>query len=150
VLLAGLVACRSRPVRGPEPARVVSVTDGDTFHALYRGGDQRVRLIGIDTPEVPWYGGRGACFGVQSALYARRRLAGRTVGLAFDSERMDKYGRLLAYVYVGPELFNLTLVRMGFATADPVPPDTRMAGVFEAAQTRAREELRGLWARCGS
>jgi micrococcal nuclease len=150
VLLAGLVACRSRPVPGPERARVLSVTDGDTFHALYRGRDERVRLIGIDTPEVPWYGGRGECFGVRSALYARRRLARRTVRLAFDSERMDQYGRLLAYVYVGPELFNLTLVRMGFATADPVPPDTGMAGLFEAAQERAREELRGLWARCGS
>src|SRR5207237_3486334 len=101
-----------------------------TTHVLLEGRDQRVRLIGINTPEVDWYGGQAECFGAAAGLFARRRLAGGTVRLAFDTDRYDPYGRVLAYVYVGPELFNLTLVQDGYARADPGPPDTRMASTF--------------------
>jgi micrococcal nuclease len=129
---------------------VTKVTDGDTIHVTYQGHDERVRLIGVDTPEVPWYGGTEECFGVQAGLYARRRLTERSVRLAFDVNRRDRYGRLLAYVYLGSELFNLTLVRLGYATADPVPPDTRMAADFERAEGEARAAGRGLWSACPS
>jgi micrococcal nuclease len=129
-------------------APVTRVTDGDTIHVTYQGGDERVRLIGVDTPEVSWYGGQAECFGSDAGLYTRRRLSGRSVGLVFDVDLHDRYGRLLAYVYVGAELFNLTLVRLGYATADPVPPDTRMAETFAAAETDARSAGRGLWAAC--
>jgi micrococcal nuclease len=129
---------------------VTKVTDGDTIHVTYRGNDERVRLIGVDTPEVPWYGGKGECFGVQAGLYARGRLMGRSVRLAFDVNLRDRYGRLLAYVYSGSELFNLTLVRLGYATADSVPPDTRMAAAFERAEGEARSAGRGLWSACPS
>ncbi len=127
---------------------VTKVTDGDTIHVVYQGRDERVRLIGVDTPEVPWYGGKEECYGVQAGLYARRRLSGRSVRMAFDADRRDRYGRLLAYVYVGPELFNLTLVRLGYGRADPVPPDTRMASAFERAEAVARAAGRGLWSAC--
>jgi endonuclease YncB( thermonuclease family) len=129
---------------------VTKVTDGDTIHVTYQGHDERVRLIGVDTPEVPWYGGKEECYGVATGLYARRRLTGRSVRLAFDVERRDHYGRLLAYVYLGRELFNLTLVRLGYATSDPVPPDTRMASTFSAAERVARSERQGLWSACPS
>jgi micrococcal nuclease len=127
---------------------VLTVTDGDTIHVRYLGRDERVRLIGVDTPEVPWYGGRGECFGAQAGLYARSRLQGQTVRLAFDVQLRDRYGRLLAYVYLGPELFNLTLAQMGYATADPIPPDTRMAAAFGSAEQEARSAGRGLWSAC--
>jgi micrococcal nuclease len=78
----------------------------------------------------------------------RRRLSGRVVRLSFDVGRRDRYGRLLAYVYLGPELFNLTLVRLGYAVADPVPPDTAMAGTFASAEAGAKREGRGLWSAC--
>ena len=109
-----------------------------------------MRLIGMDTPEVDWYGGRAECYGAAAGLFTRHRLLGRTVRLRFDSGLRDVYGRLLAYVYVGPELFNLTLVRRGLATNDPVPPDRRMETVFAAAETGARAAGRGLWSACDS
>jgi micrococcal nuclease len=148
-----VAACSSCGDRGPPDGAsgtvpVTKVTDGDTIGVTYQGHDERVRLIGIDTPEVPWYGGKEDCYGVQAGLYARGRLSGRSVRLVLDVDRRDPYGRLLAYVYVGPELFNLTLVRLGYARADPVPPDTRMASSFAQAEREARGAGRGLWSAC--
>jgi micrococcal nuclease len=156
VLAALTVGCSGTAARAPASGRpagtdevpVTKVTDGDTIHVTYQGQDERVRLIGIDTPEVPWYGGRGECFGVEAGLFARNRLSGRSVRLAFDHDRRDRYGRLLAYVYLGRELFNLTLVRLGYARADPVPPDTRMAPQLAQSEAQARMAWRGLWSAC--
>lgn len=150
-----VAACSSAPGRGPPaPGRggvqvpIIKVTDGDTVRVRYDGQDERVRLIGIDTPEVPWYGGRSECYGVEAGLYARHRLAGRSVRLVFGPDRRDRYGRLLAYVYVRGELFNLTLVRLGYARARPVSPNTGMADVLAGAEAQARAAGRGLWAEC--
>src|SRR5712691_2195639 len=154
MLFASASSCAGRPQRGPPDtsgaaiARVTRVTDGDTVHVLLAGRDERIRFIGVDTPEVPWYGGQGQCFGVQAGLYTRSRLAGRVVRLSFDVARRDRYGRMLAYMYLGDELVNLTLVRLGYARADPVPPDTRMEQIFAAAEDAARLARRGLWSAC--
>ena len=152
-LVAALVAaCSSGSTRASSTTAplvpVTKVTDGDTVHVTYLGRDERVRLIGVDTPEVPWYGGKSECYGVEAGLYARGRLSAQSVRLGFDVARRDRYGRLLAYVYLGDELFNLTLVRLGYATSDPVPPDTAMAARFAAAERQARAEGRGLWTAC--
>ena len=148
------LGCSSGSSRSPPAsslrAPVTKVTDGDTIHVAYLGHDERVRLIGINTPEVPWYGGKGECYGVEAGLYARRRLSGKSVRLSFDVARRDRYGRLLAYVYLDDELFNLTLVRLGYATSDPVPPDTAMAPEFAAAERAARGMRAGLWKACPS
>ena len=140
MVLVGLGACSSQGSRGPPSSDVLvtKVTDGDTIHVAFGGHDERVRLIGVDTPEVPWYGAKGECFGVE---------AGRAGGFAMVVG-VDRYGRLLAYVYLGRELFNLTLVRLGYATADPVPPDLSMATAFAAAEREARAAGRGLWSAC--
>jgi micrococcal nuclease len=156
VLITAASACTSASARSPAASGssegthvpVTKVTDGDTIHVTFQGQDERVRLIGIDTPEVPWYGGQGDCFGVEAALFARRRLSGRSIRLAFDVDRRDRYGRLLAYVYLGDQLFNLTLVRLGYARADPVPPDIRRAPEFARAEAQARMAGRGLWSAC--
>lgn len=127
---------------------VTKISDGDTIHVTYQGRDERVRLIGVDTPEVSSYGGQGECFGEEAGLYARSRLGGRTVRLEFDVDLRDRYDRLLAYVYVGDELFNLTLVRLGYAAADPVPPDTARAEIFADAEREAKTAGRGRWSAC--
>jgi micrococcal nuclease len=127
---------------------VTSTVDGDTVHVRVGGRDEKVRFIGVDTPEVEWYGGEGQCDGVPAALYTRHRLSGTTVRLDFDVRLRDVYGRLLAYVYVGSELFNLTLVKRGLATNDPVPPDTRMETTFAGAQATARAAGLGRWSVC--
>ena len=146
--MAGCSSVRASPEPGGSVVAVTKVTDGDTFHVAYLGRDERIRLIGVDTPEVPWYSGKGECYGVEAGLYARGRLGGRSVRLEFDQDLRDRYGRLLAYVYLGDELFNLTLVRLGYATADPVPPDTRMAAAFGRAQSEAEAAGTGLWSAC--
>ena len=138
---------RVRP-NGTADAVVVSTVDGDTIHVRVDGREEKVRLIGMDTPEVDWYGGRAECGGATAGVYTRQRLLGRTVRLRFDTKLRDVYGRLLAYVYVGHELFNLTLVRRGLATNDPVPPDTRMEATFASAESGARAAGRGLWSAC--
>ncbi len=156
VVAALATGCGSASTRAPASVRpagdhlvpVTKVTDGDTVHVTFHGHDERVRLIGIDTPEVPWYGGHGECFGVEAGLFARGRLSGRSVRLSFDTDRRDRYGRLLAYVYLNRELFNLTLVRLGYARADPVPPDTRLAAQFSRAEGEARAAGQGLWSAC--
>lgn len=127
---------------------MVRVVDGDTIRVLSRGADERVRLIGIDAPEVASFGGEGECFGPEAAAHAERRLGGRTVGLELDRDPRDRFGRLLAYVHLGEEVFNLTLVRKGYAVAMPVPPNVARREALARAERRAREEGRGLWSRC--
>jgi micrococcal nuclease len=136
------------PVSGSAIVPVTKVTDGDTLHVTYGGRDERVRLIGVDTPEVSWYGGTGECFGEEAGRFTRNRLEGRTVRLEFDVDLRDRYERLLAYVFVGDELFNLTLVEEGYATSDRVAPDTARAAQFEAAERQARAAGAGLWSAC--
>ena len=152
VAAAGCASASGRAPPGKDDTRVpvTKVTDGDTIHVTYRGRDERVRLIGVDTPEVSWYGGKAECFGQEAGLYTRGRLNGRTVRLEFDADLRDRYGGLLAYVYVGDELFNLTLVRLGYAAADPVPPDTARATAFGDAEREARAAGRGRWSACPS
>jgi micrococcal nuclease len=133
---------------GSATALVTSTVDGDTVHVRVQGHDDKVRFIGVDTPEVDWYGHRGECYGASAGRYTRQRLEGKTVRLDFDVRLRDVYGRLLAYVYVGDELFNRTLVERGLATDDAVPPDTRMASTFAAAENAAHAAGRGLWSAC--
>lgn len=145
----------ARPAAGPSASpgpvyRVTGVTDGDTFHVRIGGRDERVRMIGIDTPEVPWYGGRGDCFGPEAGRYSKRRLTGASVRLVFDAERRDRYGRLLAYAYLGSELFNLTLVERGYARVETVRPNTRFQAAFAAAQAAAQAAGIGRWSACPS
>ena len=141
-------AVASPSADGGITATVTSDVDGDTIHVRVGDRDEKVRFIGVDTPEVDWYGHQGECFGPAAALYTRNRLVGRTVRLTFDVRRRDVYGRLLAYVYVGHELFNLTLVELGYAANDPVPPDTRMEDAFASAEAVAKARGAGLWAAC--
>jgi micrococcal nuclease len=131
-------------------AQITTVTDGDTFHAVVAGAAETIRLIGVDTPEVDWYGGRGECFGPEAARYAQDRLHGRSVGVSFDADLRDRYGRLLAYVTLGSELFNLTLVEEGYAVALEVRPNTARAEELLGAELSARERGVGLWAACPS
>jgi micrococcal nuclease len=150
--VAGACASASGSGRAPRvggtTVTVTKVTDGDTIHVTYQGRDESVRLIGVDTPEVSWYGGKAECFGEEAGLYTRGRLDGRTIRLEFDEDLRDRYDRLLAYVLVGDELYNLTLVELGYATADPVPPDTARAAAFAGAERDAKAERRGLWSAC--
>jgi micrococcal nuclease len=128
-----------------ELAEVASITDGDTFRTA--DGD-RVRLIGIDTPEVD----QDACFADEATdALADLIPPGTAVRLVLDVEVRDRFGRLLAYVERAEDgLFvNEELARQGFALQLTVPPNVARAEELGAAVAEAREEGRGLWSACG-
>lgn len=130
------------------PARVVRVIDGDTVEVVFRGRVLVVRLIGIDTPETVAPGQAVMCYGPEATRFTRSRLEGRWVHLELDVERVDRYGRTLAYVWVDGELFNEVLVARGYASVSTFPPNVRYAERFVDAQRRAREAGRGFWSVC--
>jgi micrococcal nuclease len=125
-------------------ARVTRVVDGDTIRLDGLGS---VRLIGIDTPEVF---GDHECFGRQASAFAKRSLApGAPVRYRVGVEQRDRYGRLLAYVYLPDgRLFNELLAERGYATPLTIPPNDELADRFVAAARRARRRHLGLWAAC--
>lgn len=124
---------------------VERVVDGDTIQVLYKGKKESVRLIGVDTPETVHPSKPVQPYGPEASAFTKEHLTGKDVGLEFDVEQRDKYGRLLAYVWLGNEMFNRTLVREGYAQMATFPPNVRHVDEFKALQQEAREAHRGLW-----
>ncbi len=129
---------------GPSRASSASVThvsDGDTISL---SGIGKVRLIGIDTPEVF---GHTECFGRSASAFTKRVLrVGTRVEYRLGVERTDRYGRALAYVWLGDgRMFNGMLAEEGYATPLTIPPNVEYASLFVAAARRARAAARGLW-----
>jgi micrococcal nuclease len=152
--IVSLVGCASPAAerRGEGDAGgdlVTRVVDGDTAHVEIDGRDVTVRFIGIDTPESVAPDQPVECFGPEASAYTEDRLEGERVRLEYDVEREDPFGRTLAYVWLGDELFNETLVREGFALVTTFPPNVAYVDRFTAAQRDAREHDRGLWDACG-
>ena len=129
---------------GTVATNVSRVVDGDTVEVSPAiDGVSDVRLIGVDTPET--YGGTEP-FGEQASAFTKETLSGQRVALEFDVERIDSYGRILAYVYLPDgSMFNEILVRQGYAQAATFPPNVRYTDRFLTAQREAREANRGLW-----
>ncbi len=152
VLLCG---CSSRLVSEGLPggessveaeATVVRVTDGDTVRITPEiDGENRVRLLGVDTPEIDPERGSEP-YGEEATRFTQRNIQDQDVTLEFDVEREDDYGRLLAYAYLPDgSMFNETLLREGYAQIATFPPNTRYLDRFEEAQEQAREAGRGIW-----
>ncbi len=131
-----------------ERAQVSRVIDGDTIEVRVGGREDDVRYIGIDTPETVKPGTPVQCFGPQAHEFNQRLVGGRTVRLVFDRERRDVYGRLLAYVWLGPRMVNAELVRRGFARTLTIPPNDAHAGLFHRLAAAAGRAGRGLWGDC--
>jgi len=129
---------------------VVRTVDGDTIYVRLARGVEKVRYIGIDTPEVH-HPTRGEEPGGREATEVNRRLLGHDpVRLETDVRLRDRYGRLLAYVWIrrpeGEVMVNAELVRLGYAAVMTVPPNVRHAELFRKLAAEAREHHRGLWA----
>jgi micrococcal nuclease len=125
-------------------AVVTRNTDGDT---LWLSGIGKVRLIGIDTPEVF---GQSECFGREASAFAERILPpGTHVRYRLGVDPRDRYGRALAYLYLDDgRMFNELLAERGYATPLTIPPNVEYANRFVAAARRARDANRGLWSAC--
>jgi len=129
----------------PLEGTVGRVVDGDTIHVKFGERVEKVRYIGVNTPEVH-HPTKGEEPGGREAMEANRRLvAGRRVRLETDVQARDRYGRLLAYVWVGDVMVNAELVRQGYAQVMTVPPNVRHQELFVKLQREAREAGRGLW-----
>ena len=130
--------------------RVVRVVDGDTLRVMVGGTEEKVRLIGVDTPESVRPGEAVECFGREASAFLERLVAGRRVRLELDAERRDRYGRLLAYVHRVPDrLFvNAELVSRGYAQPLTIAPNVRFAERFRELSARARRARVGLWGAC--
>jgi endonuclease YncB( thermonuclease family) len=127
--------------------KVARVIDGDTIEI---GGGEKVRYIGMDSPEMAQDGKPEECW-AQKALEKNRELvSGKIVELRKDVSDRDKYGRLLRYVFVDGLFVNSELVREGFAKMANFPPDVRYQDEISAAETQAQKNKAGLWSNCPS
>jgi micrococcal nuclease len=124
---------------------VVAVYDGDTVMVRSDAGlGRRVRLIGIDTPEIEEDPADTPLEALLAKRFTFHHLFRQRVKLTYDREVEDKYGRLLAYVWTNGELFNEFMLREGFARAYRKFP-FGMEERFVQAQKQAKDEGRGLW-----
>ena len=124
---------------------VVRIVDGDTIHVRLGERVEKIRYIGVNTPEVH-HPSRGEEPGGQAAAAVNRQLvSGRRVRLELDAQPRDRHGRLLAYVWVNDTMVNAELVRRGVAQVMTVPPNVRHQPLFLKLQREAREARRGLW-----
>lgn len=151
-------------------ATVTRVVDGDTIHVSINGKDETVRFIGVDTPETVHPARGEEPYGREASEFTKAQLAGKDVFLETDIQQRDKYGRLLAYVWlkaprefteegdavlpsdneIRANMFNARLLLEGYAQVMTIPPNVKYADHFAAYQREARENNRGLWGLPGS
>lgn len=133
------VAC---PVAAEE-FNLIRVIDGDSLLLNRDGGLIHVRLTGVDAPE--WQ----QEYGDSATAFVREFLRDRTITMTFDSQRHDRYGRTLGYVYADGIMLNESLVRAGLAVTCPIPPNLRMMSRFRRAEKTARKAKSGFWIQGG-
>ena len=125
------------------------VVDGDTLVVDRGRGDERLRYIGVDTPESVKPDTPVEFMAREAGAANAALVEGRTVVLERDVSEADRYGRLLRYVWIVDgdawRLVNLELVRAGYAQVATYPPDVRWTDVFRAAERVARDAGLGLW-----
>jgi micrococcal nuclease len=136
----------------PMTATVVRAVDGDTLLVRLDSGDrERVRVIGIDTPEDVAPGRPVQCWSRKAAAFTKAALEGRSVTLVLGREQHDRYGRTLAYV-TRSDGFDLEaeLLRGGFARTLTIAPNDERAPRYRALERSARRGGVGLWGACPS
>lgn len=142
ILLVVLAGCEPASQKGYYAA-VARVIDGDTIKLI---NGERVRYIGIDTPELHHPKKPVEYLAKEAKDFNEKLVGGKVVRLEFDVEKRDNYGRLLAYVYVDDTFVNAELIEEGYAQLLTIPPNVKYADEFLRLQRKAREGNRGLWA----
>jgi micrococcal nuclease len=126
---------------------IEKVSDGDSFDAVIQGRRERVRLIGIDAPELeqrPW--------GKKAKKYLEEMAAASKweMGIEYDMEKRDKHDRVLAYLWSRDgKLVNEELLRAGLAVIFTLPPNVKYVDRFRTSQVIARENKAGIWGKGG-
>jgi micrococcal nuclease len=136
-------ACGRAPQAPPQQARVTQVIDGDT---LILAGGARVRLLGIDAPEMEREGRPAEFLAHKAKAYLVQLTQGKEVRLEYDQLRYDHYGRVLAHIFLADNtLVEAALLRQGLARVYFHPPNLSYREVLLAAQTEAMDAGRGVW-----
>jgi micrococcal nuclease len=140
-----LVLAASSTSAGSIEGTVVRVVDGDTIFVRLGDRIERIRYIGVNSPEIH-HPIKGEEPGGRAAAEVNRRLVqGHHLRLELDVRTRDRYGRLLAYVWAGDTMVNAELLRLGYAQVMTVPPNVRYQDLFMRLQREARDANRGLW-----
>jgi micrococcal nuclease len=127
------------------------VIDGDTVDVIIDGREERIRLIGIDTPETKKRNSPIECFGPEASAFTELLLpVGTPVYIERDIVNRDDYGRILGYVYRADDgiFVNYELMRQGFAQPMSIPPNDAFAELFADAARAAEADNAGIWAAC--
>lgn len=135
------------------PAIVVKVVDGDTYDISFTHSvplecekKERIRLIGVDTPETKHPRKKEEFYGKQASQFSYEALINKNIEIRFDKNKRDKYGRLLCYVYYKNILFNEYLIEKGFAKYYPYFPfDSGKMKLFKESESRAKRNNKGIW-----
>ncbi len=133
---------RALPATGIETV-ITRVVDGDTL--IIETGE-RIRLLGVDTPETKHPNRPAEPWGHEASEFTRQHVEGQRVQLEFDRERQDRYGRWLAYVFRDDWFLNEELIRQGYSRAETrFPFRSDRQRLFRKAEQEARDERRGIW-----
>jgi len=145
-----MAACSASPL--PASGWVVQVIDGDTVDVRLGNQTERVRLIGIDTPELGYEGESDECWAQEASLALQRILPnGTEVRVVRDRVARDHYGRLLGYLFIKDDRFvNGEMVLNGHARVLSIPPNTAYSDEIQTAESRAHRSNLGLWRACES
>ena len=123
--------------------QVKRVYDGDTI--ILENGD-RIRLLGINTPEIKSHHRQGEVGGQVAKQWLKDKLHNGSVLLEYDVQKKDKYGRLLAHLFLdNGEHLNKQLLQQGLATLSIIPPNLRHADELQQAELMAQEKGQGIW-----
>lgn len=138
---------------------VKRVVDGDTIIATFADGkDQRVRFIGLNTPESVKADTEVEYFAIEASDYTTEKLTGKTLYLEQDVSGTDQYGRVLAYLWlekpvepvdeaeIRSKMFNAIIILDGYANARTYQPDVKYQDYLNACEADARKAKKGLWA----
>lgn len=128
------------------PAKIISVTDGDTMKVKVNGKEETIRLLLVDTPETKHPNKPVQPFGPEASAFAKKTLEGKDVQIEIDVLERDKYGRLLAYLWIDGKMFNEMLLEKGLARVAYVyPPNVKYVDQFREVQKKAQKAVVGIW-----
>lgn len=139
------------PCRAPVVVEVTEAVDGDTLWVHGPAGSEKVRIIGVDTPEISHNGDPPDCYGPEAAAFTEEQLLGRYVWLTFDGDCEDDYGRTLAYVTSGEGetgFFERLLLQGGWAETMTFSATSTYARTFESDEAAAIAAGEGMWGAC--
>lgn len=138
--------CATQNAKKSDEYFVKRIVDGDTIVVDFNGKGEKVRLIGMNTPESVKPNTPVQPYAIEASNFTKKMVSRKYVRLEFDVQERDKYGRLLAYVYLPDgQMLNEVLIEDGYARLMTIPPNVKYVDRFVKLQKKARDGKKGLW-----